>query len=99
MAGANGTILKTTNGGIQVGIDEKQNIFGLSFHFDPANEKITIRQSESVRNIIGTVAIFGMTGQILIKQPIVSSVLKLNVSGLAAGVYIVRLSNKILSQT
>jgi photosystem II stability/assembly factor-like uncharacterized protein len=88
--GNNGVILKTTNGGgPPVEIDEKTQTTSLKIYPNPAKEKIIIEPTESGNYMNGTVSIYGMTGQELIRQQ--ASKGELNVNSLPSGIYFVRL--------
>jgi hypothetical protein len=99
VVGSGGTILKTTNGGgPAVGINEPprqtnnlQN--SLKIYPNPATDKITIEPSEADIIMNGTVSVYGMTGQQIVKQHVPGQRLELNVSALPVGIYFVRMVN------
>ena len=91
--GNNGTILKTTNGGFPVGIKENQQPNGLTIFPNPVMEKITIELSGSGNSMNGTVSIYGIAGQELIRQQVHGSRVEINISSLQKGVYFIRLMN------
>jgi photosystem II stability/assembly factor-like uncharacterized protein len=93
ISGMDGTILKTTNGGGPVGISEKRNTNSLTIYPNPCFEKITIKFSENGFSLNGTIYVYGMAGQELIKQNIQSTVMELNISSFPAGIYLIRLMN------
>jgi len=96
VVGEGGIILKTSNGGITGVNDQIWTSNSLKIYPNPAEEKIIIEPTESGSNMNGTISIYGMTGQELIKQQAHGSNLVLNVSSLPQGVYFIRLtgSNK-----
>jgi hypothetical protein len=92
-SGFNGLILKTTNGGIPVGINEKQQANRLIIYPNPVKNIITIEQSESGTNMNGTLSVCGMIGQELIRQQVQGLKVELNVSSLPQGLYFIRFMN------
>ena len=94
IVGDSGTILKTSNGALPVGIAEKNNSRSLKIYPNPASDRITIELSETGCDKHGTVSIYGMTGQEMIRQQVEDSRFEINVGSLPAGIYFVRLINQ-----
>lgn len=92
-SGQDGTILKTLNGGFPVGINEKQQSNSLKINPNPATEKITIESSVTGSSLNGTVSVYGIAGQELIRQQVQGSRVEINISSLQKGVYFIRLMN------
>ena len=89
--GEGGTILKTTNGGGPTGIREKAFGVSLTIYPNPAVEKVTIKTSLMGNQIAGTICVYGMTGQELIRRQVEGSEADINVSSLPTGIYIIRM--------
>ena len=90
VSGENGVILRNTVG---VGINEVQPTSSLKIYPNPAAEKITIVLDEMGNNMSGTVSVFGMTGQELIREQVQSSKVELNVGSLSKGIYFITWTN------
>jgi photosystem II stability/assembly factor-like uncharacterized protein len=89
IVGEYGTILKTSNGG-GVGVPVRTlYLHGLRIFPNPANEKITL-ETEQV-NQVGTVTISNVAGQEVIMHRTTGCRTTVNLNGLSAGVYIVRI--------
>ena len=97
IVGANGTILNTTNGGT-TGINEAKqpdnSANSLKIYPNPATERITVEPSKPGINMNGTISLYGITGQELVKQQLQGSNVQINVSLLPSGLYFVKLVNK-----
>jgi photosystem II stability/assembly factor-like uncharacterized protein len=92
--GWNGLILKTTNGGgPPVGINEKTQTTSLKIYPNPAKGKIIIEPTGSGSNMNGTVSLYGLSGQEMIRQQVQGSKVEINVSSLPTGIYFIRLEN------
>jgi hypothetical protein len=87
--GANGTILKTSTGGIWTGISEKPLAGNLKITPNPAKEKITIDFPEQSSNMNGKVTVCSAAGLEVIRQQVQGSAIQLNVGSLPAGIYFV----------
>jgi hypothetical protein len=91
VVGDHGTILKTTNGGYGLGINNNLQTNSLKFYPNPATEKINIELSEPGSNMNGTISIYEMTGQEMIRKQVTGSKVEINVSSLPGGIYLVKL--------
>jgi hypothetical protein len=91
ITGDGGTIWKTTNGGGIVGINEKEQPGSLKIYPVPATEYITIELDGTGSIMIGTVSIYGMTGQEMIKLNVNDSKIMIDVKSLPASIYFARL--------
>lgn len=84
--GGNGAIIKTSNGGGLVGMDEIQEpVNNLSIFPNPSNNNINIKTT-----IEGCLSIQNMEGQQLLKQRITVSTFNIDVSTLPHGVYVIK---------
>ncbi|MBE0647023.1 MAG: T9SS type A sorting domain-containing protein [Bacteroidales bacterium] len=90
VVGTNGTILKTTNGGLPVGI-KNPPLFTeyLMIYPNPASTTITIETPSKC-----SLSILNFTGQQLLQQGITESTTTLDVSGLPSGIYVVKLAGE-----
>ena len=75
------------------GINEKQEAGSLKIYPNPAIQQITIELPVTGNTMTGTMSVFSMTGQAMIKRQVNGSKIKINVSSLPAGIYFVRLIN------
>jgi hypothetical protein len=87
------SVTVSQDGAGSVGIGENSTADFLVYP-NSASESITIQLSESVSSINGTVSIYGITGQELIKQNAEGSKMQINISSMPAGIYFVRLINQ-----
>jgi photosystem II stability/assembly factor-like uncharacterized protein len=90
VVGYGGIILKTTNGGLLVGINEKTlTIESLKIYPDPSSTTITIEMPTTpIKNTILT--IYNINGQQLTERQITEQQTVVDVSGLSKGIYFVR---------
>ena len=88
-----GIILKTTNGGFPVGINEKHETTGLKINPNPAKEKISIELPVPGTGADETIIVYGMTGQEMIRRQAYGSPVAIDVSSLQQGIYFVRFLN------
>jgi hypothetical protein len=96
--GAQGTILKTSNGGYPLGISTTTlGINSLKIKPNPASNFITIETAAT--SVTGRLSILNLTGQDLISQRISEKRTVINISDLPAGVYFVRLTNNTTVET
>ena len=90
--GVNGTILKTTNGGIATSV--KENILqkiSFTIYPNPASEKVTIANNNNA-STENTVSIFNIAGQQIMSQKYFNQdKIELNVSQFLKGVYILKI--------
>jgi photosystem II stability/assembly factor-like uncharacterized protein len=85
--GGEGVILKTTNGGLPVGINDKTLITeSLKIYPNPANDNITIETPT-----LGSISILNINGQQLHQQEITEPNTTIDVSNFPNGVYLVKL--------
>jgi photosystem II stability/assembly factor-like uncharacterized protein len=91
VVGDNGIILKTNDGGGTTGINKKQLTNSLKIYPNPVREKISIELPGSGASMIGTVYIYGMTGQEMFRQEVKSSKVELSVSSLPSSAYFIRM--------
>jgi len=85
VVGNSGTILKTTNGGYVGVYDQHQNNSNLIIYSNPASTNITIETPSK-----STLSIHNTSGQQLLQQEITEPTTTIDVSGLASGIYIVK---------
>jgi photosystem II stability/assembly factor-like uncharacterized protein len=92
VVGANGTILKTTNGGGLVSIKEtKAPESSFSIYPNPATNKISIATSSNLQGET-TICIFNMNGALLQQEKFQSqNLIEMDVSALAKGFYLVKI--------
>ena len=90
--GDSGTILKTVNGGgYPTGVNENLLSYSLKTYPNPSSDNITIETTEPASQCY--LSILNLNGQQLITCKITSSKTQINISNLASGVYILRLTN------
>ena len=96
-AGDNGTILKTTDGGFGLGIENKQKTSRLNgilqIYPKSAKETITIESSSTENSTIGIISVYKMTGQEFFRQQTKGSKTELNVCAFSPGIYFIRSVN------
>jgi len=89
IVGWNGAILKTTNGGGYVGVnDHHQTLTTLNIYPNPASDKITIETSEISQK--SYLSVYNLNGQEIIKQNISETKTTIDISNLNAGLCIVK---------
>lgn len=87
VVGCDGTIIKTTNGGGTVGINEKSQQTSLTIFPNPANQTITITTKKG--ETIQEVCIYSQSGQKVLQGKPVNNTL--DVSRLHKGIYIIEI--------
>ena len=87
IVGWDGTILKTTNGGVGIN-DLNQTANTLTLYPNPASNKFTISTPSK-----GSISILNISGQQILQQKITEQTTTVDVSGLKSGVYILRLKS------
>jgi photosystem II stability/assembly factor-like uncharacterized protein len=92
--GANGSIFKTINGGLPVGINDKPlTTESLKIHPNPASTTITISTPTTpTKNT--TLTIHNLNGQALLSRQITEPIINVDASGLVSGVYFVRVMDE-----
>ncbi len=92
IVGNNGTILKTTNGGVS-SIPEKTKIQNINFYPNPANNNVFIELPSIflISKLILTIS--DIDGQQLIEQQLFSAKTEVNINNLPKGVYVVKVFN------
>jgi photosystem II stability/assembly factor-like uncharacterized protein len=89
--GVHGTILKTTTGGINVGINEQQQSFNLKIYPNPTIDKITIELSETINISNTSVSVYGIDNKELIYREVSGLKTEIDISSFPAGVYFIKL--------
>jgi hypothetical protein len=93
VAGNNGIILKTINGG--VGIEEKKPEISLNIYPSPATDYIFVEtvDHQTLRPLTGSLAIYNLMGQQMILQNLKDRRTEINIGSLPKGLYLVRIIN------
>jgi hypothetical protein len=99
IAGDNGTILKTTDGGTDFIEETSPQISAISLYPNPAEDLITIKVPMSANNINGSISIYGITGEVLIQQNMPGSEMKIKINSLTSGIYFVKYISQGYLQT
>jgi hypothetical protein len=91
--GDNGTILKTTNGGFPLGVNETSSTSNsLKIYPNPSSDKITVETSASPAN--KELSIMNINGQAVITRQITEPLTQISISTLPGGVYFVRMTGE-----
>jgi hypothetical protein len=90
LAGNNGCILKTIDGG--VGIEERHPKITFSLFPDPGKDHITLEIPRSVPNLprSGSLFIYNLMGQLMLKQTLSNNRTEINISSLPSGLYMIK---------
>jgi uncharacterized repeat protein (TIGR03803 family) len=75
-----------------VGIIENTDLDNINIYPNPANDILTVEGTELIKETI--LSVYNLQGQLLLKQTVKQAKEEINISGLAKGIYLLKVSNR-----